>query len=119
MKNEKRKDVVERSYQYSLDVISFLKTLPKNHITLTLSKQLVRSSTSVGANIVEAQGASSKKDFALFFSHAFKSALESHYWIRILRDSENIQPHQVEYILQETQEISNILGASLKTLRKK
>ena len=70
-------DLKKRSYIYSLDVIKFLECLPKDYIAQTIGKQLLRSATSVGANIVEAQAASSKKDFANFYNHALKSSNES------------------------------------------
>jgi four helix bundle protein len=80
-----------RAYQYSIDMIKFIDSLSKDVSTDTLSRQLLRSSTSIGANIVEAKGASSKKDFANFFGYALKSANESLYWLGLLRDAKGIK----------------------------
>ena len=79
----------------------------------------MRSSTSIGANIVEAKGASSKRDFANFFGYSLKSANESLYWLGLLRDAKGIKNQQLDYLLKETKELANILGASLLTIKGK
>ncbi len=94
-------------------------TLPKDACIDIIGKQLLRSATSIGANIVEAKGSSSKKDFTNFFSHALKSANESLYWFGLLRDAKKINNAQLEYLLNETQELANILGSSILTLKGK
>ena len=63
-----------RAYKHSIKVIEFIDELPKDTSTSVISKQLLRSATSIGANVVEAKGASSKKDFTNFFTYALKSA---------------------------------------------
>jgi len=93
MQNQNSKlktELRHRAYQYSIDIIEFLDTLPKDVSTTVITKQLLRSATSIGANIVEAKGASSKKDFTKFFSYALKSANESLYWLGLLRDSKKM-----------------------------
>lgn len=87
--------------------------------TQIIARQLLRSSTSIGANIVESHGSSSKKDFANFFSYALKSANESKYWLGLLRDSNKAPQDETNRLLQETIELSNILAASLMTIRGK
>ena len=109
----------DRAYQYSIKVIEFLDTLPKDVSTGVITKQLLRSATSIGANIVEAKGASSKRDFTNFFSHSLKSANESLYWLGLLRDAKKINSAQLEYLLGETKELANILGSSILTLKGK
>jgi len=109
-----------RSYFYSLDIIRFLDKLDKkDFIVRVLAKQLIRSATSIGANVIEAQAGSIKKDFTNFFSYALKSANESKFWLGLLRDSQKTSKIEAEKLLKETQEISNILGASILTLRGK
>jgi len=110
-------ELKHRAYQYSIRIIGFLDTLPKDMSTGVIVKQLLRSATSIGANIVEARGASSKKDFANFFGHALKSANESLYWLGLLRDAKKINSAQLEYLLGETKELANILGSSVLTLK--
>ncbi len=109
----------DRAYQYSIKVIEFLDTLPKDVSTEVITKQLLRSATSIGANIVEAKGASSKRDFTNFFSHSLKSANESLYWLGLLREAKKINSAQLEYLLDETKELANILGSSVLTLKGK
>ena len=108
-----------RAYQYSIKIIEFLDVLPKDVSTEVITKQLLRSATSIGANIVEAKGASSKRDFTNFFSHSLKSANESLYRLGLLRDAKKINSAQLEYLLDETRELVNILGSSVLTLKGK
>ncbi|MBL7070541.1 MAG: four helix bundle protein, partial [Candidatus Omnitrophica bacterium] len=75
--------------------------------------------TSIGANIIEAQASSSKRDFTNFFNHSLKSANESIYWLRLLKDAKKINNSQLEFLLNETKELANILGSSILTLKGK
>jgi four helix bundle protein len=109
----------DRAYQYSIKIIEFLDALPKDASSQVIAKQLLRSATSIGANIVEAQASSSKKDFTNFFSHSLKSANESLYWLELLRDAKKINNSQLAYLLNETKELANILGSSILTLKGK
>ncbi|MBN1795166.1 MAG: four helix bundle protein [Sedimentisphaerales bacterium] len=108
-----------RAYKYSIRIIEFLDNLPNNNSSQIIASQLLRSATSIGANIVEAQASSSKKDFTNFFNHSLKSANESLYWLGLLRDAKKINNPELEYLLTETKELANILGSSLLTLRGK
>ncbi len=113
-------DIRQRTYRYALDVIGFIDGLEKHDYTVQIiSRQLLRSATSIGANIIEAQAGSTKKDFANFFNHALKSANETKFWLGLLRDSRKADQVKTNRLLQETIEIANILGASLLTLRGK
>ena len=115
----KQKDLKKRAYFYALDIIRFLEKLPKDYISQTIGKQLLRSATSVGANIVEAQAGRTKKDFTNFFTHSLKSANESKFWLCLLRDSKKSNRLETEKLLNETIELSNILAASILTLKGK
>ena len=106
----------DRAYQYSIKIIEFLDTLPKDGSSQVIANQLLRSATSVGANIIEAQASSSKKDFTNFFSYALKSANESLYWLGLLKDAKKINNARLEYLLKESRELANILGSSILTL---
>jgi four helix bundle protein len=122
MKNQNAKsktDLKHRAYKYAVAIIEFLDTLPKDTSSQVIAKQLLRSATSIGANVVEAKGASSKKDFTNFFSHSLKSANESLYWLGLLRDAKKIDGPQLQYLLNETKELANILGSSILTLKGK
>ena len=84
-----------------------------------ISDQLLRSATSIGANIVEAKSSSSKRDFIKFFEIALKSANETKYWLGLLRDATEADKDKVNYLLREVEEISKMLGSSLLTMKDK
>lgn len=109
----------KRIYKYALDIVRFVGKLPKDMAMQVLAKQLIRSGTSVSANIIEAQSASSKKDYINFYTHALKSANESKLWIRLIRDTNKEEKDDAEILLEETIEIAKILGASIITMKNK
>ena len=108
-----------RTYKYSLSIIKYLDKLPNKRIYWSISDQLMRSATSIGANIVEAQEAASKKEFYNFYRIAFKSAIETKYWLCLIRDGVKNDPASIAKLLSEADELSKMLGASLKTMKKK
>lgn len=97
-------------------MVGFLKILPKEYISQTIGKQLLRSATSIGANVIEAQASPSKKDFANFYNIALKSGNETKYWLLLIKATDKVVV--VDQLLNEAIEICNILGKSLVTLRK-
>jgi four helix bundle protein len=107
------------AYQYSIRIIGFIDTLPNDTSSQVIKKQLLRSATSIGANIIEAQSSRSKRDFTNFFTHSLKSANESLYWLGLLKDAKKISNAQLEYLLNETKELANILASSILTLKGK
>ena len=91
-------------------------------IVQELSKQLLRASTSISANIEEAQGGFSKEDFTYKISIAFKEARESNIWLRMIYDSNIINGEfkkENEELIKESSEIRNILGTIVKNSRRK
>ncbi len=122
MQNQNSKykiDLRERAYKYSVRVINFIDKMQKDPSASVIANQLLRSATSIGANIIEAKASSSKRDFANFFSHSLKSANESEYWLGLLRDAKRISDPELEFLLKETKELANILGSSILTLKGK
>ena len=117
--NNFKNDFYRRIYKYSLSIIKFVEKLPKDSVSQIMEKQLIRSGTSVSANLVEAKSASSKKDYINFYTHALKSSNESKLWIGLLRDSNKADLKESELLLKETNEISNILAASIMTMKGK
>lgn len=112
-------DLKYRCYYFSIKIIKLLEKLPNEKIYWIISDQLLRSATSIGANIIEAQAGSSKRDFIKFFEIALKSANETKYWLGLLRDATKAKPVESEELLKEVDEISKILGASVLTLKNK
>ncbi len=82
-----------------------------------LSKQLLRCGTSVGANIEEAIGAQSDKDFYAKLTIAYKEARETHYWIRLLKDTDYLTVEEYKSLLKDIDELLRIIGSIQKTLR--
>jgi len=112
-------DLKERCYGFSLKTIKFIETLPDTRLYWTLTTQLLSSATSIGANIIEAKSASSKRDFTKFFEIALKSANETTYWLGLLRDALRINSAQIDDLVRESGELSRIIAASLLTLKNK
>jgi len=117
--NDYKVEFNKRIYKYALNIVRFVGKLPKEISTQVLAKQLVRSGTSVSANIIEAQSASSKKDYINFYIIALKSANESKLWISLIRDISEINKEEADKLLEETIEIAKILGASVITMKSK
>ncbi len=108
--------ILTKTYDFALRIIKLYKYLSKEEKEYTLSKQILRSGTSIGANSEEAAGSISKKDFRAKFFIAYKEARETHYWIRLLRDSDYIDPKLASSLLNDIDEILKIIGAILKTV---
>lgn len=105
---------------YALDIIKFIDSLDKKDFSIQIiSKQVLRSATSIGANIIEAQAGSTKRDFTNFFSYALKSANESKFWLGLLRDSNKADKVMTDKLINETLELANILASSILTLKGK
>jgi four helix bundle protein len=117
--NPKSTDVKMRAYKFSLEIIIFVNDLPNKRGFWVIGDQLLRSSTSIGANMIEAISSSSRKEFINFYQIALKSANETKYWICLLRDSyPDLKPKCIE-LLTEAEEIGNMLGSSVLTLKGK
>ena len=122
MPNDKekfKKEFKSRIYKFILRLVKFIDKLPKDTSSQIFARQILRSGTSIGANYIEAQAASSKKDFTNFFHYSLKSANESKFWLAILRDTGKGDSKEAEALLQELTEIANIIGASILTLKNK
>ena len=117
---KRKAEVKYRAYDFSIEIVKFVASLPKGGVYWVVGDQLLRAATSIGANIIEAQAASSKKDFIKFFQIALKSSNETKYWLCMMRDSGILDSSgEVGKLLQEAVEISSILGSSLLTLKGK
>lgn len=117
--NSKSTDVKIRAYKFSLRIIVFVNQLPNKRAFWSMSDQLLRSTTSIGANMIEAKASSSKREFIKFYEIALKSANETKYWICLLRDSYPKFKSECIALLQEAEEISKMLGSSVLTLKGK
>ena len=89
--------------------------LPKSTSGAVISNQIMKAGTSIGANVEEAQGASSKKDFTNKMTISKKEARETRYWLRLIKDSGILEVVIVENLIKECDEILKILTAIVKT----
>ena len=108
---------IERAFDFSLNVIKMTDYLPKIRSCWVITDQLIRSATSVGANMVEAKAASSKKDYINFYTHALKSANETVYWLSLLRELQKVPPEKIDILILEAKELANILASSIITMK--
>lgn len=115
----KSSDVKIRAYQFSLEIINFVNELPNKRGFWSVGDQLLRSATSIGANMIEAKASSSKREFIRYYEISLKSANETKYWLSLLRDSYKDLAQKSAQLLDETTEISNMLGSSILTLKGK
>ena len=114
----KKDNVVQnKSYAFSVRIIKACKPLIENKREYVMSRQLLKAGTSIGANVEEAIGGQSKKDFFAKMNIAYKEARESKYWLRLLRDTEYLDAAVAESLLGDVDELLRLIGSILKTVR--
>lgn len=101
--------VKEKSIEFSLMIIDVYKYLQEEQREYIMSKQLLRSATSIGANISEAGGSYSKKEFYAKLSISYKEARETKYWLELLFSSDYLNSNQYQYLLNKCEELCKIL----------
>lgn len=109
----------EKSYKSALRMVKLFQYLLNEKKEFVLSKQILRSGTSVGANVEEAYQAESKADFIHKLAIANKEAFETHYWLRLLRDSGFLEEKLADSLLLDCDELQRILVSSIKTAKVK
>ena len=107
--------IVEKSFDFAVRIVNLHKYLTREHKEFILSKQLLRSSTSIGANVSEAQRGQSKADFTAKMSIALKEASESEYWIKLLYRTEYLSKEQYNSLNTDIQELIGLLTAICRT----
>lgn len=120
MQNDKAKFKIEfnkRLIVFSLKVIKFCKEIRKDRNLWSIADQLIRSATSIGANIIEAKASSSKLDYLKFFQIALKSANETKYWLILVKESDFNLKIQADQLFKEVEEIANVIGAGVLTMK--
>jgi len=108
--------VYEKAYSFAIRIVNAYKFLNEKQ-AFVLSKQLLRSGTSIGANIAEANGAISEADFSAKISIAYKEVLETKYWLSLLKDTEYIAADVYKSMHSEADEIAKMLYTILKKTR--
>lgn len=108
--------ITDRSFDFAVRVVKLCRFLEKQgRVSRTLANQLLRSGTSVGANIEEAQAGQSKPDFIAKMSISRKEARETLYWLRLLKESDSVEADKLSEILKEADELVRILTAIVKS----
>ncbi|MBP7859545.1 four helix bundle protein [Patescibacteria group bacterium] len=112
--------VAKKSYLFSIEIVKYCYFLSREKREYVLSKQLIRSGTSIGANVEEALGGQSRKDFVAKMSLSYKEALETNYWLRLIRDSKIVSEKNNETLnlLNISEELIKILSAIIRTSKK-
>ena len=113
IRNSKAYDLEDRTLQFAKNVIEFVNELPKTLPNLEVSKQLVRSAGSVGANYIEANESLSKKDFIMRIKICRKESKESRYWLKLSSCTKESEEHQSN-LIRESNELMKIFGAILE-----
>ncbi len=97
--------IQSKSFDLAGDIVNLYKGIIKDHKEYALSKQILRSGTSIGANIEEAISGYSKKDFAAKMSISYKEARETHYWLRLLNETELIKDRDYNKLIADCDEL--------------
>jgi four helix bundle protein len=115
MDGAKPNPVLDKSYAFALKIVQLSRHLQTAKKEFVLSKQVLRSGTSIGANIEEATAGLTKKDFTARMCVASKEARETRYWLRLLKDSDYAAETVLEPLLADCNELVRLLTAIVKT----
>jgi len=116
--SDKPYNIRHRCFYFSKDIILFVKECKYDKVYYSLFDQLIRSATSIGANLVEGKAGSSKKDWKNFYVIALKSANETKYWLCLIRDTLKEQKIKINELLKEADEISKIIASIIVNANK-
>jgi len=109
--------VYNKAYKFAIKTVMIYKLLTDDKKEYILSKQLLKSGTSIGANVAEANGAISKSDFSAKMSIAYKECLETKYWLELLKDTNFLNVEKYNGLYNDADELSKILFSIIKTTR--
>ena len=115
VQSDSKNCIAEKSFEFAVRIVNLSKFLTAEHKEYILSKQLLRSGTSIGANVAEAQRGQSHADFLAKMSIALKEASETYYWLKLLYRTSYLSKSQFDSLEQDIQEILSILIAICKT----
>ena len=107
-------NIYQKSFGFAVRIVKLCKYLQTEQKDYILSKQILRCGTSIGANVAEAQQAQSKPDFVSKLNIALKEAAETHYWLRLLHETDYLSKSQFDSIISDCDEIESILVSIIK-----
>ena len=118
--NKPKFELAERCFQFSLLIVRQVEFMKDKKIPYSLVDQLVRSSTSIGANITEGQGSGTTKDLVRYYRIALKSANETKYWLRLVKEGFGLtEDKKLDFAGNEVEELSKIIASIIIKLNKK
>ena len=106
-----------KSFHFAVRIVKLYRALTESRREYVLSKQIMRSGTSIGANVAEAQQAQSRADFIAKLSIALKEAVETNYWLRLLHQTDYLEESEFQSLHQDCRELEKILTAILKSTK--
>ena len=110
--------LLEKSYRFTIRIVKLFKHFSKEKNAMVLSNQILKSGTSIGANLEEAVGAQSRKDFLSKIYISYKETRETYYWIRLLRDTDYLTKNEANSLIKDCEELLKLLGKSISTIKK-
>jgi len=112
-----KQDFINRLIELTVRTLRFAEQLRKEKSLWPVADQLIRCTGSIGANVVEARGSSSDRDYTRFFEIALKSANETGYWLQVIRGYSLENEKTAAALANEVDEVTRIIGSSVKTLK--
>ncbi len=112
------RDIKERTYAFGLEIVRLSKRIPDDRTGRVLGNQVLKSGTSIGANVQEATAAYSREEFTYRMTVALRESRETLYWLNMIRDAGLVKADDVQDVLRESEEIGKVIGAIIKTTRR-
>lgn len=109
--------VRKKSFHFAVRIVKLCNYLRSNKKEYTMTKQLLRAGTSIGANVAESEHAQSRPDFSSKLNIALKEAAETDYWLRLLKETDYLSDTEYSSIMTDCKEIESLLAAIVKTLK--
>lgn len=119
IKNESGNPALEKSFSFALRIVKLYQHLSEKKKEFVLSKQVLRSGTSIGANLEESRGAQTPSDFQTKISIAYREARETSYWLRLLFASKYLTERQFVSLHRDCEELIRMLGSTQLTMKTK
>lgn len=118
-REDRPRDIKERTFSFAVEIVQLGRKLEGDYgVWRVLGKQLLRSGTSIGANVEEAQAGQSRADFISKYAIALKEARETIYWLRLIQETVSTKDAEIDRLIQEAEEISKIIGSIIVNTKK-
>ena len=108
-------EIVELSFEFAVNMVKTTRRLPRDSEVFTLRRQLIRAGTSIGANVEEAQGSRTRREFTNSMNIAKREARETRYWLRVLKAADVLTSNIADRLLEDVERLLRILTAIVKS----